>query len=257
MSTREEFAAELAAASHEAIAVARTWVYDEIPDSPLRYDLWAAPSESHSTAFETPTPDPMAITAEEAVATLWRDGLQPEWINVSVVDVFESSAILQLYYSRLVLPRGTGFNVRGPWMPCVEPAGKWWLWQAEHPSPGMNERRARRLSDGLLRLRQSPSVDVARDVIACLPTKEQPCAVHRVGVGPWFEVERLRADGHGQDVLQVDLALETGIYRDHAATRSIRADVFPPNLLAGTVETAPTFAQWLAAHLLRMIESQR
>lgn len=257
MLTREKFAAELAAASHEAIAVARTWVYDELPDSPLRYDLWAAPGESLAPAFETAAPDPIAITAEQIVATLWRDGVEPEWINVSVVDVFEGSTILSLFYSRQLLPGNTAFNVRGPWMPRVEPAGKWWLWQAEHPSPGMSERRARRLINGLSRLRQSPTLASVREVITCLPTKERASGVHRVGTGPSFEIERLRADGQGQDVLQVDLEGETGIYRDHTVARPVRADVFPANKPVSDGEHATSFAQWLAGHLLRMIGAGR
>ena len=102
----ELFRARLELASERAREFAGQWIEERLPEplrfrvrlnqsydgNPLHVDERVFPADSDSEL----APALADCSLDEVVATLWRDGLVPEWINVSVIGEREHWTLVEL-----------------------------------------------------------------------------------------------------------------------------------------------------------------
>ena len=132
---KSEFSRLFHEASAACVTFARKFVSDQLPDATL-YELFpnssfdGNPLHEDERVFpddELPRDEFHSMNADQVVMYLWRDGMVPEWIDLTVVAATEQHTIVQLlccgrftannellYYNHA--NRGP-FGVKGPVLP--------------------------------------------------------------------------------------------------------------------------------------------
>ncbi len=132
---KAEFTRLFHESSTACVTLARTFIMDHLPDATL-YEVFpnssydGYPPHNDERVFpkdELPRDEFHSMTPDQVIGFLWRDGMVPEWVDLSVISTNEQHTVIELlccgrftsnddllYYTHV--NRGP-FGVKGPALP--------------------------------------------------------------------------------------------------------------------------------------------